>query len=481
MQIGTEASKLMKMPITSGRSVRSRKAGPVFDKYLITPNLVFAYCLIVAPMLMFLFPGKDVMEPRIDNKIFWPLVAAGALACLASANRTRLTWPPHIVWLGAYLALAGASVLWAFKPGISFSRFSTETMLLMAIIPPAMLSARTTDMIRGVFFCFLFGSILNALLILGGYSSESLCEGCGSTGGILKIGYVGYFTFKGELGEFAALAFLLSLYEMFFRGWRRAFGLLVAVISIYLVVVSQSKGSLGCALLAAILATFVVFICKKTRLSPMIVLLPLPIGYAVLSRAVGDLVNRISWYLYGNYTLSGRMYIWDFVDSEIAKKPFVGWGYRSFWLVGPDSPPLTDAAGWGWVAHMPSSHNGYLETILDTGYIGLAVFVVFILTTFNAIGRVADRDPRRGWLLLSLALFIVLVNFLEAIWMRGQDTMWLMFVVVVAEAARYWRPFPRGSRLARPIAQRPAVVRRRPAPAKADVIDGLPRPQDVCT
>ena len=61
------------------RSVRLRKAAPVFDKYLIVLILVCAYCLIIAPMLMFVFPGNGITADRVENKFFWPLVAAIAL------------------------------------------------------------------------------------------------------------------------------------------------------------------------------------------------------------------------------------------------------------------------------------------------------------------------------------------------------------------------------------------------------------------
>jgi exopolysaccharide production protein ExoQ len=457
------------MSTASIRSVRLSETAPSFDKRLTAPMLVYAYSLIIAPMLMFEFPGKDITTPRVENKIFWPAAAAIALGCLVSRNRSRLNWPPHIVWFGAYLALAGASVLWAFKPEFSFSRFSTEMMMLISIILPAMLAARTADMMRGVFYCFVIGSVLNAVLVLGGYSTESLAD-------TVKIGYPGYFSYKGELGEFAAFAFLLSLYEIFHPSWRRALGLFIIVTSIYLIFVSESKGSLACALLAAILATLVLFVAKKIRVSPAIVLLPLPICYAVLNKIVGNLINRISWYVYGNYTLTGRTDIWDFVNFEIAKRPLLGWGYRSFWLVGPDSPPLVDAGGW--IRKMPSAHNGYLDTILDTGYIGLALFLVFIFTTLHAIGRVADRDPARGWLLLSIALFIVLVNFLEAGWMRGDDRLWLMFVIVVAEAGRFWQPSHGGLGAARPVLGRPTIAGRRLVLARAGGADRLPRRRD---
>ena len=130
---------------------------------------------------------------------------------------------------------------------------------------------------------------------------------------------------------------------------------------------------------------------------------------------------------------------------------------------------------------MPSAHNGYLDTILDTGYIGLVLFLVFIFATFHAIGRVADRDPARAWLLLSIALFIALVNFLEAGWMRGGDGLWLMFVVVVAEAGRYWQPFHRGLGAAGPVPggqPLPGGARFLPEPA-API--GYPDAQDICT
>jgi len=137
------------------RSISLRKAATVFDKHSIVVIVVCAYCLIIAPMLMFLFPGNSITADRPENKFFWPSVTAIALG-LALGSRSRLTWPPHIVWFAAYLALAGASILWAFKPEYSFSRFATQMMLLTSVVLPAMLAARTADMMRGVFFLLRF-------------------------------------------------------------------------------------------------------------------------------------------------------------------------------------------------------------------------------------------------------------------------------------------------------------------------------------
>src|SRR6201981_3019266 len=103
---------------------------------------------------------------------------------------------------------------------------------------------------------------------------------------------------------------------------------------------------------------------------------------------------------------------------------------------------------------MPNAHSGYYDTMLDMGYVGLAFLVIFITATLHAIGRVADRDPARARLVLSLALFIILYNYLESLWMRGFEFLWVVFLILTAEIGRYWRPLPlrrATSRLRRPI------------------------------
>ena len=95
----------------------------------------------------------------------------------------------------------------------------------------------------------------------------------------------------------------------------------------------------------------------------------------------------------------------------------------------------------GWVKMMPNAHNGYYDTMLEMGYVGLAFLIVFIISTLHAVG-VANRDPHRAQLVLSLALFIILWNFFESLWMRGFEFLWVVFLIVAAEIGRYWRPFP---------------------------------------
>jgi exopolysaccharide production protein ExoQ len=440
----------------------------MIDKCAIVPILAVVYVTIVSPLLAVVMPNPDadvsvisrlqsMMAPRPENKIFWPALVAISVV-LAVRNRSRLvrpaTLPPHIICLLAFLAFAGASVLWAFKPEISFTRFMLLVMIVTSIVLPAMLADRTADMMRGVFLCFAFASILNVFFVLE--QSPALYD----NGEI--IGYSGYFSFKGTLGECAAITFLLSLHEMAYPGLRRLVGIIVAVIAFSLILPSHSKGSLGIALIAPLLALLILIVGRKMRISPAFVLLPLLLCYEVLSRIPGvDLISRISWHLYGNYTLSGRTIIWDFVNYEIGHRPLLGWGFQSFWQVGPDGPSVIE--GPGWVKALPSGHNGYLDVILDLGYVGFPFLIIFIMATLHAIGRVADRDPTRAWLVLSLALFVIITNMLESVWMRGQEVQWTLFLILVAEIGRYWGPFPSDARSQhRRFLRGPVIPRRRP-------------------
>jgi O-antigen ligase len=376
------------------------------------------------------------------------------LAVQNGPRPTKLTWPPHIVCLLAYLSFAGASTLWSLNPSVSFIRFAQQAMVVTSIVLPAMLSARAADMMRALFLCFAFGLILNVFFVLDGPVDTINCS-------VTNFCYKGYFDGKNYLGECAAVAFLLSLHEIVHRGWRRALGVIVAAIAIVLVFLSDSKTALGLIIISPFLAQLTLTVRKITRVSPAIILLLIPLFYAILSKVSHvDLMNRVAYMLYHDATLTGRTIIWEFAQSEIGRRPLLGWGYQSFWLV-PGSPSHEAS---GWVKLLPNAHNGYYDTTLEMGYFGLTFLYLFIMATLHGIGRVADRDPARARHLLSLVLFFIMWNYFESLWMRGFEFLWVAFLIVAAEIGRHWRPFPLKRAVYRSRDRRPGS----PVPRRAD-------------
>jgi exopolysaccharide production protein ExoQ len=448
------------MPVSGSGQDRSSRSK--FDACTILPILACLFATVVAPVILFVTVPvtstlQTIMESRWDTRIFWPLMAVISLILVVRhLDRLRkLTWPPHIICLFVYLAFAGLSVGWAFKPELSVIRYLQQVMVQAAIILPAMLAVRRSDMMYGVFLCYALGAILNVFFVINNDPSRVY----------LLNGYPGYFMGKNYLGEFAAVVFILALHEAVHRGFRRVFGIIVVMIAVWLLVMANSKTALGLAFVVPCLAGIFLVVARTTRISPAILIMSIPVCYAVLASITGFNMNRLSYMLYGDPTFTGRTIIWDFANYEISRRPLIGWGYQSFWLVGPDAPSIVDAPGF--VKAMPNAHNGYKDTMLELGYVGLALLLTFITATLHAIGRVAKRDLTRAWLLLSLALYVIIYNFLESLWMRGFEVLWVLFLIVAVEAARYWQPSPSakasyGSRAPSPGNRAPARGALRP-------------------
>lgn len=411
-----------KASVHASELYRVSSSPAIFDSSTIIPFLACAYATIATPLMLFAFysTASEAYESHWQNKVFWPAMAAISVV-LGVRNSSRLRLPAHIVCLLAYLGFAGASMLWAINPQLSFVRYAQQLMIVTSIVLPLMLVGRTADVMRSLFLCFAFAAVLNLFFISG------------------DPPYSGYFSGKNYLGEFAGVALLLALHELFYSGFRRALGMIIVLVAIALLFLSDSKTSFGLAIFAPLLAGITLIIGRTTGLSPAIILLSIPIGYEVLSHVIPSFnYNRLSYMLYGDPTFTGRTLIWDFADPQIWRRPLQGWGYQSFWLAGPDSPSLQDARGW--VRSMPNAHNGYVDTKLELGYIGLAFLVTFITATLHAIGRVANRDPARAWAVLSLALFVIAYNFLESFWMRAYEFLWVVFLIIAADISTHGQP-----------------------------------------
>lgn len=405
------------------------------------PLLALSYPAIIEPLIYLAFPPAPGLEgllaSRIENRIFWPALALVAILA-AAQNRTnlnRLVIPPNIASLFAYVAFAGLSVAWSFNLSLSFIRFIQEILVLIAIIVPALLAPRNADIQRGVFLCFALATAVNILLIPGGYVSIAQYGAA-----LVEIGYQGYFTGKNLLGEFAAVTCLLSIYEILIGGRRTFFGLTVGALACVLLFLSNSKTALALAVVSPLLAGVLVSTYRKFRVSPAIVVSVITLIIFLFCKLTDFNTGRIAYILTGDSSFTGRTTIWNFAETEIARNPILGWGYQSFWLAGPDAPSIVDAPGW--VKLMPNAHNGYYDTMLELGYVGLIFLSIFLITNLYVIGSVAKRDGRKAWLLLSIALFVLLYNFLETLWLRAFDLSWTVFVFVAVEAARHWQPSP---------------------------------------
>jgi exopolysaccharide production protein ExoQ len=374
------------------------------------PVFAIYYVLLILPFI----PGGGA---RVENILFWPVFATFTLA-LVFQNWARID-PKFfrslpMVSLICYLLFAFASVAWAYNPGVAFSRLIVQVLVVIVFTAPYALPISTKNTIAGVHLCYAFALFVSAVFVLTIPPSP--------------IGHTGYFTHKQELGLLAAVSIILSCHELLYRGWRRIVGLLATGLGFWLIFASESKSALAYALIAMVSSWVILLLCKKTRLTPAYVIAAI----VVAAMFVQHPIERIGWWLYGDSTLTGRTGIWAFAEHQISRKPWFGWGFHSYFFV-PNSPQLEAP---GYIAQMPSSHSGFLELRLETGWIGYGIFLVFIYSSLHLLESVRQKAPIRAWCYLSIELFATLINQTDSDWLV-LDPLWIIYLFVVTEAVQF--------------------------------------------
>jgi O-antigen ligase len=380
----------------------------------IIPVFAIFYVLLVLPFL------PDDGRGRVENILFWPIVALLTMT-LVFQNWGRIDYrffrSLPVMSLIAYFVFAAASVTWAYSPDFAFSRLVVQVLAFIVVVVPYALPIRANYTIPGVHLCYAIAFAVSAVYVLTTPPSP--------------IGHPGFFNHKQELGMLGAVGIILFSEELLHRGWRRVASLIAIALGIWLVFESESKSALALALVAIPCSALMLLLCKKTRLTPAYVIA----AVVVASVFVSNPMERIGYRLYGDATLTGRTGIWGFTEYQISHKPWLGWGFHSYYFV-PNSPQ-NEAPGY--IRVMPSSHSGYLELKLETGRIGYWIFLVFIYSSLHLLERVRRNDPVRAWRFLSIQLFAVLINLIDSNWLTISH-FWLLYLIVVAESVRYLWP-----------------------------------------
>lgn len=131
-----------------------------------------------------------------------------------------------------------------------------------------------------------------------------------------------------------------------------------------------------------------------------------------------------------NATLTDRTLLWE----ELLKfdvNPVVGTGFESFWL-GSRMDALK-----GLFHFLPNqAHNGYLETYLNLGVIGVVILAGVILATFVRISGRLVRDFQWARFRMGYLFAIVLYNWTEASF-KGLHLVWFVFYLIAMEYPGY--------------------------------------------
>ena len=101
--------------------------------------------------------------------------------------------------------------------------------------------------------------------------------------------------------------------------------------------------------------------------------------------------------------LTDRATVWSNLIPFAIQKPILGHGFGGFWYNEMRNS-----------LYFPA-HNGYLDTILDTGYVGLFFLSMFLIFSGRKAQASMSRDIEWGAFWFSLLLIAVARNMTESV------------------------------------------------------------------
>lgn len=342
-----------------GRAARVRRGPAAAQLDLADPRLTqaLATILIALMTIQILGPISNVLQ-------------IGIIMLLALVHwRSALESMPKVWLVLAYPVMALASSYWSSAPDVTF-RYSAQFLFtaMGTIVVAASLGPRR-------FLSAIY--VASALVAIGSLFSGRYGS---SMEGPVMIGLTGsknQMAFLSQLTLASAVAIFVDRSQ---PRLLRASTVIAGLIALSLLIQAKSAGGI----LTAIGAT--------AAFLGLMALRPFPASVRVAAVVIGILVatpaiimkdtlieqtQRVSLNLLKkDATLTGRTYLWAHADRLIEQRPIVGHGYRSIWL----GKSVTTQGLLRW-AQLPDGrgfnfHNTFKEVTVDTGYIGLVLFIL---------------------------------------------------------------------------------------------------------
>jgi len=366
------------------------------------------------------FAPVEGQDPPAWLQLMWlPIYAVITGFLVLRAPRLGRVWVGGLATL-ALVAFAFMSVSWSVAPDITLRR---SVALLFTSLLGCLIAARYSwrgmvELFAATFLILAVGSLISALAFPSLGVDDSLHVGA----------WQGLWLEKNQLGAAMAKGVLACVSAAVLAPARRLFWIASAVLCGTLVLLSTSTT----ALLAMLVVLAGGIALAGLRQGGLLMLCTFWL-MLVLLIGLGGLVALAPDALLGAFgkdaTLTGRTGLWEALSRRIELRPWEGYGYGAFWS-DPQGPAFYVRRDVGWRA--PTAHNGWLEVLVQLGWMGLALFAAHFALSAAAAGRRLVSGGEGMWAVLSTVLF-VLFSLSESTIMQQNNINWVLYVATTAK------------------------------------------------
>jgi exopolysaccharide production protein ExoQ len=392
--------------------------------------------------------GADIYieDSPIDRLVFLCLIVAAFL----TLKKRCLPWrslSANNKYIILYFLYFGISVLWSDFPFVAFKRWIKDIgnvfMVLVILSEPDPIEA-----VKAVFRRCLYFLVPMSIILIK-YFPELAHHYDPWEGQKIVTGIA---LSKNSLGHAVAICTLFLVWQLLHRDRKSltpqtktlqfdlgsiyvndlidiANILLLFGMAIWLLVKGDSATAVSCAILgSAGLAAMSLPLARKwlVYFTPYLVVG----GGAVFAMSqLFDLKGTVLQLLGRDATLTGRTEIWGAVLSENIN-PLIGAGYYSFFM-----GPRVERFAAEYSFYLNQAHNGYIQTYLDGGIIGVCFLGAMLLSAGWVMTRQLMTQPEWASARIIFWLIILVSNYTEATFSR-LGLSWLVLLLVMIEYPR---------------------------------------------
>ena len=381
-------------------------------------------------VLLFLF-AEALLGPLLASeqqpdgnpilRIMWLPVYAIVLGLAVLRAKTLTLMSLHMPLLVLLLGLTAASVLWSIDGAVTFRRAIAVIMTTgLGLHLANRYNWREMLTMFGLIWLFLAGLAYVISLGMPAIGLEQDGDHVGAWRGL-------WFQKNALGGHMSRATFLFAFLIITGRSLRRLWiwGL---VLTIGLVFLTTSKTSLLGMLLGFSILGVGVLMKRGMRLA-LIILWFAVVFIGLFSAIIVFQPELLVSVLGRDLTLTGRTDIWEALRFVIIDRPWLGYGYGAFWAIGSEPADFVkDIVQWD----VPTAHNGWIETWLSVGLVGMGLFALSYLAT---LGR-AFVASFRGWngvFALGFMAQFFLFNLSESMILQQNSIVWLTYVAISAK------------------------------------------------
>jgi exopolysaccharide production protein ExoQ len=362
----------------------------------------------------------------IDALIYFALIIAG-LYVLNRRHASLSEFVHNNGWIVVFLLYCSIAILWSDYPFVAFKRWikiiGHPVMVLILFTEPDFEQAVATLIKRTAYILLPF-----SMLVIKYY--PYIGRGFSEWGAATNRGVA---MDKNALGSDCMIFGLFFLWH-FLRTWRMPRDVirrnelrLILFLGLMVGWVMQKAHSatsflsllLGAALILLVGRRWV----NKRLIGTYVILAIIAVVVADAGFGILDLVVDLTGH---EATLIGRRQLWGELLA-LGTNPLIGVGFESFWL-GHWVPELAEGR-----AFVPNeAHNGYLETYLNLGLIGLFLLIALLIGTFLKTRTELLTNLDWGRLRFGFLTAVIFANWTEAKF-RGLSVLWFAFYIIAID------------------------------------------------